>query len=265
MELTGKRYGRGSPHKLLSTRRGTILVAIGCAAAAALVLVFAMGRYRKSVEATGKPPSVFVATREIFRNTPGSVVAGQDMFNTVSIPSTQVSPGAIVDAAALRGRVAARDIYPGEQLTAADFTANGGMAAQLAPSERAVTLTLDTAHGMIGTIQDGDHVDVYAGMNVNQGTGQNQPELRLLIRDVPVLKAGSQASASTIGGSSANDASQITLGVAGSDAGALTYAADYGKVWLVLRPANATETPPPPIQTVQSFLSAAAPVRAGGK
>lgn len=265
MELTAKRYGRGRVPKLLATRRGTILVAVTCAAVAAAVLIVAMARYRTSVEATGKPQTVFVATRQILKDTPGSVVASENMFKTASIAQSQLSPGAIGNAASLVGKVAVRNIYPGEQLTSADFTTNGGVVAQLAPSDRAVTVALDAAHGMIGTIANGDHVDVYAGMNVNQANGQSQPELRLLIADVPVLKAGSASSTGAIGANAANSTSDVTLDVRSRDAGALAYAAEYGKVWLVLRPANAAATAPPPAQTVQSFLSATAAVRTGGK
>jgi Flp pilus assembly protein CpaB len=253
MELTGKRYTRPDWRKRLSTRRGTALIALACAVAAGLIIVFAMSRYRSSVDASGNPETVFVAAQAIPKNTPGAVIADNGMFKPTQIVAKQVSAGAIADASVLQGKVAVRDISPGEQLTATDFTDNGGIPAQLAPTQRAVTLSLDDEHGMLGLLNAGDHVDVYAGFAVQSGFGLTVPVLRLLIPNVPVLKAGTNSSSTGVG-SGSNNTSQVTLKVPDAQAGALAYAADNGKVWLVLRPANATSTAPPSTITVQSAL-----------
>ena len=42
------------------------------------------------------------------------------------------------------------------------------------------------------------------------------------------------------------------------------FAADNGKVWLVLRPANTTANPPSSVVTVQSLLLASTAIPAGG-
>jgi Flp pilus assembly protein CpaB len=198
------------------------------------------------------------------KNTSGDVIANEGLFKPTKIATRQVSAGAIADAAILRGRVAVRDINAGEQLTTADFTGNGGLPAQLGPSDRAMTLTLDQQHGMLGLLQNGDHVDVYAGVSANSATGQAIPELRLLIGNVPVLKAGSDNGTSGIGSANSNNSSPVTLKVPDSAAGPLAFAADYGKVWLVLRPANAKYTAPPSLITVQSLLLAGKPAFYGG-
>jgi Flp pilus assembly protein CpaB len=272
MEITSKKYGRSDWRKLLATRRGTVTVAVASAVVAAGILVFAMERYRHTVDANGNPETVFVASQAIPKNTPGDVIAGENLFKSTQIVGKQVSAGAIADAAALHGKVTVRDINPGEQLTASDFTTNGGLPSQLAPSERAITLTLDNEHGMLGLLNTGDHVDVYAGISMQGTGGVNEPVLRLLAADVPVLKPGSSSgSSSTIGAGGSNSSSQVTLKVPDADAGPLAYAADNGKVWLVLRPANATSTPAPSSTTIQSLLfgskpvSSAVPSTRGGK
>jgi Flp pilus assembly protein CpaB len=264
MELTGKRYGRTDWRKLLGSRRGTVIVAVLCTIAAAGVLVFAMNRYRNSVNASGAPERVFVATQSIPKNTPGDVIATDRMFRTAQIATKQVAAGAIADAAFLHGEVAVRDIYAGEQLTAADFTANGGLPAQLAPTDRAITLTLDQEHGMLGLLHDGDHVDVYAGVAVTSTGGQAVPELRLLIANVPVLKAGADNGSSGLGSSNSSNTSPVTLKVPASAAGAVALAADDGKVWLVLRPANAKPAAGPSLITIQSLLLGSRPATYGG-
>lgn len=263
MELTGKRYARRDWRRLLGTRKGTAIVALVCAVVAGGILVVAMSRYRSSFDAGATPETVLVAAQAIPKNTPGDVIASDRLFKPTQIAAKQVTAGAIADTALLHGKVAAREINPGEQLTAADFTTAGGLAAQLAPPQRAMTISLDAAHGMVGSIHDGDHVDVYAGLQFDPGNGRAEPVLRLLMGNVPVLKAGS-GSASTGVGTGSNSTSNVTLNVNDSQAGELAYAADNGKVWLVLRPANATSTKPPSLITAQSLLSGTKPVANGG-
>jgi Flp pilus assembly protein CpaB len=57
----------------------------------------------------------------------------------------------------------------------------------------------------------------------------------------------------------------VTLQVDTTQAGALAYAADNGKVWLVLRPVNAAATAPPSQISVQSLLFGTKPLVVGGK
>ena len=197
MELTSNRY-RKDWRRLLATRRATVLVGVACAVVAAGVLIAAMSSYRSSVSAGGNAETVLVATQTIPKNTSGAAIASQGLFRPTHIAAKQVTAGAIADAAAVQGKVAVHDIYPGEQLTAADFAAGGGLAASLAPSQRAMTVTLDAQHGMIGQLQDGDHVDVYAGVDLAQNTGGvNRPVLRLLMSNVVVLKAAAATSGTT--------------------------------------------------------------------
>jgi len=117
----------------------------------------------------------------------------------------------------------------------------------------------------VGQIHNGDHVDVYGGISFDSGNGRTAPVLRLLMSNVQVLSAGTTGSGS-LGASQnpSNEFSNVTLNVDESQAGALAYAADNGKVWLVLRPANATATTPPSTVTAQSLLLGSKPVTTGG-
>jgi pilus assembly protein CpaB len=264
MELTSNRY-RKDWRRVLATRRATVLVAIGCTVVAAGILIAAMSSYTSGVSAGGNPETVLVASQQIAKNTPGAAVASQGMFKATHIAAKQVTAGALADAGALQGKVAVRDIYPGEQLTAADFAAGGGLAADLAPNQRAMTVTLDAEHGMIGQLQDGDHVDVYAGVDLAQSAGGvSHPVLRLLMSNVVVLKAGTNGGGSLAAGSNANSTSPVTLNVDDSEAAAVAFAADNGKLWLALRPGNASTPAAPSLTTVQSFLSATQPISGGG-
>jgi Flp pilus assembly protein CpaB len=263
MELTGKNYTRNDWRSFLATRRGTVLVALACAIVAAAILVFAMERYRHSVNSEANQESVLVASGLIQKGTSGNAIAREQLFTPSSIAAKQVTTGAIADTAQLHGKVAAQDIYPGQQLTASDFIASGGVAGQLTPDQRAMTISVDTAHGMVGQIHDGDHVDVYAGFELEpQNGGRNHPVLRLLMSNVQVLKAASE-SGGGLGGQSQK--TSVTMNVTDVQAGPLAFAADNGKVWLVLRPANTNATAPSSVITIESLLLGSTAIPSGGK
>jgi Flp pilus assembly protein CpaB len=266
VELTGKNYTRNDWRKMLGTRRGTILVAVACAVVAAGILIFAMQRYRHNVDNEGTPETVLVASGLIQKGTSGDAIASGQLFKPSSIATKQASAGAILDTAQLHGKVATADIYPGQQLTASDFSASGGLTSQLAPDHRAVTVTLDAAHGMVGQIHDGDHVDVYAGVPFEVRNGRSEPALRLLVPNVQVLKAGSGGSGGLGAATNpSNQFSNITLNVSDNVVGELAYAADNGKVWLTLRPANATAPTQSSAITAQSLLLGTSQSTTGGK
>jgi Flp pilus assembly protein CpaB len=268
MELTGKKYTgkkftRRDWRAFLATRRGTVAVAAACALLAATILIVAMQHYRHSVSSEGNQDTVLVAGGLIQKGTSGEAIASEQLFKPTSIAAKQASAGAVADTAQLHGKVAAQDIYPGQQLTAAEFTVAGGLAGQLAPAQRAMTVPVDAAHGLVGQIHSGDHVDVYAGFELEPANGgRNRPVLRLLMSNIQVLKAGSESGGGLGSGQSQTN---VTLNVNDAQAGPLAFAADNGKVWLVLRPANTTATAPSSIVTIQSLLLGSTAIPAGGK
>jgi len=239
MELTTRKYGGRDWRKLLTTRRGTATVAVACAIVAAGILIFAMNRYRHNVNNEGSPHTVLVANGTIPKGTAGEAIANGQLFRSTSIPGKQLSTGAIADTSVLRGKVAATDIYPGQQLTAADFIATGGLVAKLAPAQRAMTVTVTAARGLAGQIETGDRVDVYADI---ESGNRGQSYVVLLMSNTLVLKAPSSQNHALGSPESQNQESTATLQVSDSQAGELAYAADNGKLWLALRPANATSS-----------------------
>ncbi len=153
--------------RVISTRAGTIAVAAGAALLAGISIAVYLNRYRNSVSSQGAPVTVLVAKRTIAKGTSGDVVASQAMFTTATLRESQLRDGAFSDPAAIRGRVAVRDVYKGQQLTASDFVAGAAsLPSTLTGTQRVVTLPLDAAHGLIGHVQVGDRVDVYAGFNI---------------------------------------------------------------------------------------------------
>jgi Flp pilus assembly protein CpaB len=223
---------------LLSTRRGNLIIAAVAAAVAGILLVAFLHNYKHSL--TDKSPSkVVVADRLIPKGASADVLAGSGTgLHVESVAHNGLKSGAIANAAVLHGEVAKRDIFPGEQITAADFTRpSDPILAQVQGASRVISLPLDPSHGLVGDVHPGDHVDVMASFDGQGSAGQQTPPFtRILARNVLVL--GAPAKNPTRNGlqSSANQTANITLRVSNTAAPLLAYASDNGKIWLVLRP-----------------------------
>jgi Flp pilus assembly protein CpaB len=252
-------------HKLFSTRGGTLLLAGIAAVLAAVAVLVYVKNYRSSVESGGQAATVLVAKTFIAKGTPGAVVAKEHLFQATQIRESQLRTGAISDPASLAGRVAATDIFSGQQITASAFVVSAGtVASQLTGAERAITIPIDAAHGLIGTTHSGDKVDVYAGFNVVPLGADGKPTggtaravLRLIVPNVPVIGV-SGVGKNGIG--SSGGASSVTLKATPVQASDLAFASDNGKLWLVLRPPSGGTTSPPNIVTVETLLLGVPPI-----
>ena len=230
---------------LFTTRRGSLLVGAAAAVLAGLILFVYLHSYRNSLNSTAAPASVLVARNLIQKGTPGDIIGTSDQFQVASVPKGQLQTGALTDPAALSGRVAATDIYPGQQLTETSFAyaAPGTLQTKITGTDRAIALSIDAEHGMIGQISAGDHVDIFIGFAL-QGAGGTQPVIKLLMADVLVLRA-------PLAGNGV-----VTLRAPMREAAQLAYAADNGHLWFVLRPASGAKTVNPGIVNAQTLLNA---------
>jgi Flp pilus assembly protein CpaB len=253
--------------RALSTRGGTIAIGGAAAVMAAFVLLIYLSQYRSSVNASGADVTVLVAKSLIEKGTPGDVVAIKELFQATEAPQSQLKEGAITDPSTLRGRIAVQDIYPGQQITVADFTATrtDALGTKLVDEERAIAIPLDSAHGMIGHIEAGDRVDVFAGFNVvplvGPAAGKAQPIIKVLMQKALVLDAPSSGGSRAGGG----DDSEIVLRADRDQAAQIAWAVDNGKVWVVLRPRAGAPASKPGLVTAESVLLGVKPVAVYGK
>jgi pilus assembly protein CpaB len=222
----------------LSSKNGSIAAAVLTAAVAGLLIVVFLNQYRDGVNKEGVPTPVLVAQQLIEQGASGDAAGAQGLFTTSKVPRDQLKRGAVTDPADLRGKVAVTEILPGQQLTTGDFKSAGdGIVTKLAADQRAITVSLDSAHGLLGKVHTGDHVDVLSGFELESATGGGQrPVLRILMQDVLVLDVPKKASGAAVGG--ANDTSEVTLRATARTAPKIAFASDNGKLWLVLRPQN---------------------------
>jgi Flp pilus assembly protein CpaB len=238
--------------KLFTTRQGTILLGVAAAVLAAIALLVYLNSYRNSVNSKNQAISVLVAKSLIQKGTPGNIVGTTSLYQVTSIPKKQVKVGAFVDPATLTGKVAATDIYPGQQLTADDFVAANpdALTQRLARTQRAVVVSLGSPQEVGGQIASGDHVDVWVGLNAQASSGVTSPIFRELFQNMYVMNAG------TNGGN-------VTLRATPRQAGTLIYASDNAKIWLVLRPVVGSTQAKPPVVSVNDLLGLP-PIQIGG-
>jgi Flp pilus assembly protein CpaB len=242
--------------RLLTTRSGTMVLGIVAAVLAAVILFAYLAQYRSSVASANNPMAVLVAKRVIQKGTSGEVVGAEQLFTATTVPQAQLVEGAIADPSLLRGRIATADIYPGQQLTAADFAVApvNAVGTRLSRSQRAISLPIDAARGLIGHIQTGDRVDVFAGFNTYGG----RPVLKMIFSNALVLSAPPLVAGGIGGSGNAN----IVLRADHQQAADLAFASDNGRLWLVLRPAAKTPATPPSLVTIETLLFGVKPVTA---
>jgi pilus assembly protein CpaB len=232
--------------RFLGTRRGSFLVAAIAAALAAGGLVLYLNNYKDSVQGGTTPRQVLIADRLIPAGTSGDAVAADQLFRPATIAADSVKAGSLSDAAALTGKTAARDILPGQQIAAADFKAGADpLRGRLNGRQRALAVPIDSAHGLIGNVRSGDHVDVFVSFT---GSGSGSGVLRTIGQGILVLAAPAAGS----GGSGGSQLQSVILRLSDSQAARMAYAADNGKIWFSLRPPTGGVSGAPSTVTAQS-------------
>jgi Flp pilus assembly protein CpaB len=249
--------------RLLSTRGGTVVLGAIAALLAAVILLVYLNRYRESVSDSSAPQTVLVAKSLIPKGTSGVLVGQKELFQAASLTGEQVKEGAIVDPATLKGRVAVEDIYPGQQLTTADFSAVGvdSVATRITGNQRSISVAVDGAHGNIGQVQTGDRVDIWVGLRVeNRASSGNYPVLSLVAPNIFVLAAPGAAAESGVG-STGSSSDNVVLRLSNDQAAKVAWARDNGEIWFMLRPrASATPTKPKLVD-VETMLLGVQPIR----
>jgi Flp pilus assembly protein CpaB len=266
MEAVQKRHSLDGAKRFLSTRKGAAVAAGITALLAAVVLVIFLQQYKSSVTSGVETQTVLRANQFIPKGTTGAIAISGPFLRPATLSSDQIDSGAVADASALQNKVATQNIYPGQQITAADFSANADpLRGQLSKNQRALAVPVDQAHGLIGDIRAGDQVDVFGGFNGNNGTGRGIPILRTLAQGVQVLKIdGSQGGGSASNSTAGTQNSSIVVRVTDQQASDIAFASDNGKVWFALRaPLGATQSLPSTV-TLASILASTPSIPVSG-
>jgi Flp pilus assembly protein CpaB len=248
--------------KVLSTRGGATGFAVIAALIAGLLLIVFLNSYRNSVNGDTKSATVLVAQKLIERGSSGDVIATQGLYQATRLKKSELKNGAVSDPAILRGRVASRDILPGQQLTSSDFIkSDGSVVTKIAGNERAIAIPLDNSHGMLGDIHTGDRVDVIGGFNWEPANGgaRSVPVTRVLMQNVVVLRAPVAGARS--GGVGSSGTRNVVLQVPDDKAADIAFSSDNGKIWLVERPKAGAKQTNPSIVSIDTILFGTKPLR----
>jgi Flp pilus assembly protein CpaB len=226
--------------KLFKNRSGAVIAGVVAAALAIILLVIYLHSYRSSVDSGRRPMRVLVAAKLIARGTSGTLIGHQGLYRVTTVQKDELKLNAITDPAALNDRVAAADIYPGQQLTQNDFTTESPTAIpyQITGTQRAIAIPVDAVHGLIGQVSAGSWVDVYVSV-----PGGGESLVALLEPSVYVLVPP---------GANSSDA---VLRVNTKDVPKFAYAADFEHLWLVLRPQVGASRTPKATATLASLLA----------
>ena len=249
----GSNTSRRSMREFLATRQGMVALALIVAIFGAGAILVFLQQYRDSLQTDTEPITVLVAKEAIGKGTSGELVASDGLYQATEITEGDAKQGALTDPGSLRGRVATRDVFPGEQLTSTAF-APGGRVIQssLSGSDRAIAIPVDGARGLVGDVRVGDRVDVLASFVVERADGRPRPVTRILVQDALVLKT------ETATGSAAS--SKIVVRVDDRQAAAVAFAVDNGKMWVLQRPPSRAKQSRPVIVSVETLLAGLKPL-----
>jgi Flp pilus assembly protein CpaB len=176
---------------------------------------------------------VLVATRDLPVGTAVSKALADGSIRVKRIPPEARGSDSLGNAASIRGEVVIQPMYAGDQLSAHRLGRSGatGIRSVLAGAMRVMQVPGDVNQLLAGTLQDGDHVDVFA--SVARGNDQ-RPAAGIVLRNVLVLRAPMETPSTP--GISASYAA--TVAVTDAQASRLFYVLENGNWTFVLRPAS---------------------------
>jgi Flp pilus assembly protein CpaB len=260
MQAPRRLFSTTEVRRQLSTRQGMFVAAALVTVTAAAFLLLFLSQYRARVTDSTEV-NVMVAGGLIEKGTSGDVIVTNDLFQMDKVRKSELAPGAVTDPAKLRGQVASEDVFPGEQITKSDFKAGSdSFGTKITGLERGISIPLDSAHGMIGDLKAGDYVDVVAGFNEDKGL-LARPVLKVILQNARVLKAPDKEPS----GPNLNRTQNVVVRATDEKAAQIAFAADNGKVWLLLRPKAGAEQNRPSIVTLEKLLVGTRPIKTGGQ
>lgn len=109
------------------------------------------------------------------------------------VPRKYIQTGAAFSIDELRGTLAVTPIYRDEQVTRSKITVPGvrpGLARQVAPGKRAVTIRVNDETGVAKLLKPGDRVDVAATIDPTGSGNKLALETRVILQDRLVLAIG---------------------------------------------------------------------------
>ena len=249
----------------MNYRVKNVVLAVGLAALAALLMTFYVTNYKRSVQQAEESVTVYVATAKIAEGTSGATLAERKLLRTEEVARKSVVPGSISSPKDVENFIVAETIYPGEQVSKQRFRTllEQGVRAELTGNVRAMQVSGDPNQLLAGTLKRGDRVDVVANIKytveqVAEGaatTGDTERvAARVVLRDLLVLKATPPAPLSSTKVSGNVGSVAVQLAVTDSQAQKLFFVTKNGDWTLQIRPVVDATDSPESVETIESVL-----------
>lgn len=173
----------------MNTNSRTFWISFGCAVFA-MFLVYGYAQEQKAIydKKFGSTKTVLVAKKDILE----MATLDDSMIELSERPTDFIQPGDVSNPDDVLGLVAAVPIKKGEQILLNKLLSPGpntGLAIQVAPGKRAITLAVDEIRGVGKLIKPGDRVDIITSISYGSGQ-QERREVKTLMQDVQVLATG---------------------------------------------------------------------------
>lgn len=212
--------------------RRRVIAAALCLALVTAGLVYV---YMRNLERQAQVAVLAAAAKQEIAS--GTIVSA-DMVEMREFSASMLPPAAAVNVESVVGMIALEPIEVDAPISRRQVGPAHRLAYRVPPLMRAVTVALDPIIGVGGFIKPGDHVDVVATFNVNNGT-----VAKTVLQDVELLATGSQLVAKEVEPETGREAKpqtipNATLAVTPYDAEKLILAENRGKLRLTLRGAD---------------------------
>ncbi len=219
---------------MLTYRVRNIGIAAALALLAAMFTFFYVSNYKNHVQQGQELVDVYVASHDIPAGTSGTDVAGSLTHKRVE--RTAVVPGAISDPSQVKKLVATQAIFSGEQVSTKRFQplTEQGIRGQLRGNLRAIVVPGDANQLLLGTLQDGDRIDMVASWTYPDGAQLHVS--RTILRDIKVLRAPTESKVTSHLGESANSPYSAILAVSDTQSRKLFWMMKNGDWSFELRP-----------------------------
>jgi len=190
--------------------------------------------------------SVVIAVQDI----PAGTTLKESMLTEETVPKNILQPRVATSIDRVVGQIAVVPISRGEQVLLNKITLSGqagSLSMQVPVGKRAITVTVDNINAVGGMIRPGDHVDVVGVVPIPavdaSGKQVTQAATMPLFQDVLVLAIGGEYSRASAGKKEATGpSSQITFALSPQEANLITFVSEQGKIRLVLRSPEDTQT-----------------------
>jgi pilus assembly protein CpaB len=240
----------------MQSRLLATLVAIVLALVATVSLVVYVNSADRRAIRDQQPVLVWVAAKRIPTGTSGVDAHNNDMIRQIEMPRRSRAAGAITSVEQLRGRIAAVEIVPGEQLLLDRWVgpdqATGRRLLPIPAGHQAVAIELDLTRQVAGFVTPGDRVSMIVSMKrPPAGGGDAVESTQFLVQNLQVLAVGATAqtnpSAQNGGrvaqGRGSQNLTAVTLAVRRQDVERVVFGAEHGSVYLSLLPPGQEPTP----------------------